>query len=84
MKTYVEGDGAIVKIHNVTISKTNTTGSAPEVEDQDSEDYDPSAAMGSLKVEYFVPQKYSSPVSSQLVADVADKEKNEFTFDLTD
>lgn len=83
MKTYVDGDGAIAKIHNVTITKTNTTGEASDV-DQDSDDYDPSDAYGTLKVEYLVPQKYASPVSSKLVADVKDTGPNEIVFDLKD
>jgi len=83
MKTYQEGDGAIAKIHNVTISKTNTTGDAADV-DQDSEDYDPSKAYGTLKVEYFVPQKYASPVTSKLVAEVKELALNEFNFELVD
>lgn len=83
MKTYREGDGAIAKLHNVTISKTNTTGEAPDV-DQDSEEYDPKDAYGSLKVEHFVPQKYSSPATSKLTAEVKEVENNEFKFELVD
>ncbi len=83
MKTYEEGDGAIARIHNVTISKTNTTGEAPDV-DQDSEEYDPKDAYGSLKIEHFVPQKYSSPATSKLIAEVKELENNEFNFELID
>lgn len=83
MKTYKEGDGAIATIHNVTINKTNITGAASEV-DQDSEEYDPAAADANLSIEYLVPQKYSSPVSSQLVADVKSTADNTFEFNLED
>ncbi|MCA9129033.1 MAG: hypothetical protein KDB22_18225 [Planctomycetales bacterium] len=83
MKTYTEGDGAIAKIHNVTISKTNITGAAADV-DQDSEEYDPAAANGSLKIEYLIPKKYSSPGTSKLVAEIKDSGPNEFVFELTD
>lgn len=83
MKTYKEGDGAIVKIHNVTIVKTNILGAASDA-DQDSPDYDPATANANLKIEYLIPQRYSSPGTSKLVAEITDQKLNELTFDLTD
>ena len=83
MKTYVEGDGAVVGTHQVAITKTETTGGAPTV-DQDSPQYDPNAIDTPTTVKHLIPQKYESKVTSGLTAEVEDSGPNEFTFDLTD
>ena len=85
MKTYVEGDGAIAKIHNVTISKSTVTGGSNV--DSDSEEYDPAAAYAPQNIEYSVPQKYSLPTTSKLIAEVKEvgkDEVNEIVFNLED
>lgn len=82
MKTYVEGDGAVVGAHAVTITKTETVGAAPAV-DQDSPEYDPNAAEAPSTVKYLIPQKYEMKTSG-LTAEVKDSGPNEFKFDLTD
>ena len=85
MKTYVEGDGAVVGQHKISIIKSETTSSGP-VTDQDSPNYVPPAGGGAPPpvVKYIIPQKYSSPASSGLAIEVKDSGPNEFTFDLKD
>lgn len=85
MKTYVEGDGAVLGNHKVLISKMETTGGGPDTE-QPLEEYEPPELSGdtaAATVEYFVPQKYGSPATSDLTAEVTSG-KNELRFDLTD
>ncbi len=83
MKTFVEGDGAVVGTHQVAISKIETTGGAPAV-DQDSPEYDPNAVNMPTTVKYLIPQKYDSKATSGLTAEVKESGPNEFTFDLVD
>jgi hypothetical protein len=80
MKTYVEGDGAVIGTHKVTINKAETTG-APAA-DVATEAYDPNAPAPEVK--NLIPIKYSSPATSGLTADVKDSGANEFKFELTD
>ncbi len=79
MKTYVEGDGAIVGSHKATVAKTETVGGSTA--DQDSQEYNPDAPPGEIK--HLVPEKYSQPTSG-LVADVKESGTNEIKFELTD
>ena len=83
MKTYVEGDGAVIGTHQVAISKSETVGGAPAV-DQDSPEYDPEAAERPTTVKYLIPQKYESKVTSGLTAEVKENGPNELKFELTD
>jgi hypothetical protein len=84
MKTYVEGDGAVLGQHKVTIIKSETQSTGP-VADQSSPDYVPPGPGGSPPpvVKHLIPEKYASPTSG-LTAEVKDSGKNEFTFDLKD
>jgi hypothetical protein len=64
--------GALVGEHKVGISKSKTTPIQMKNE-----------ALPRYKVEYFVPQKYTSPATSDLKATVSSKKsENHFTFDL--
>jgi hypothetical protein len=80
MKTYVEGDGAVVGTHKVLLDKSESVGG--QKVDVDSPQYDPSAPPATVK--YHVPQKYGNPATSGLSAEVKESGPNEFTFDVTD
>ncbi len=85
MKTYVEGDGAVLGKHKVLISKMETIGRGSTTE-QPLEEYDPpelSRDAEAASVQYHVPPKYGSPATSDLTAEVTSG-KNELRFDLTD
>jgi len=79
LKTYIEGDGAVVGHHKVIIEKSESVGGNNA--DQDSPQYNPNAPPPTVK--YLVPQKYSN-LASGLTAEVKDSGPNEFTFDLKD
>lgn len=79
MKTYVEGDGAIVGTHKATVVKATTVGGSTA--EQDSPEYDPNAPAAEIKHE--IPQKYSLPTSG-LSAEVKESGTNEIKFELTD
>jgi hypothetical protein len=65
--------GAIVGEHKVGISKTRTTATQVTGE-----------RLPRYSVEYFIPQKYASPATSELSATVSrSKSDNHFTFELT-
>ena len=71
--TTANNPGALIGEHTVGISKSKTT--PMQMKDE---------ALPRYKVEYFVPQKYASPVTSNLKATVSTKKsENHFTFDLT-
>src|SRR6476620_1822250 len=64
--------GALVGVHHVGISKSKTTAIQMSGE-----------PLPRYKVEYFVPQKYASPATSELSATVSTKKsENHFTFEL--
>jgi hypothetical protein len=64
--------GALVGEHKVGISKSKTTAIQM-----------PNESLPRYKVEYFVPQKYGSPATSELTATVSTKSRdNHFIFDL--
>ncbi len=79
LKTYVEGDGAVLGSHKVLISKSIAVGG----QDVNSDDpkYDPNAPPSTVK--YLLPQKYSL-FTSGLTAEVTKAGPSEFTFDLKD
>jgi len=84
LKTYEEGDGAVLGKQKVTINKEQITGTQP-VASQESPDYVP--PVGSTpppQVKHLIPAKYSAPDSSPLTADVTSSGPNEFRFELTD
>lgn len=80
MKTYVEGDGAVVGTHKVLIEKSESVGG--QTVDVDDPKYNPNAPPPTVK--YHLPQKFSNPATSGLTAEVKDSGPNEFTFDLKD
>ena len=85
MKTYVEGDGAVPGSHKVTINKTETTGGGSETA-ENPEQYDPAELSPDYKpptIKYLVPQKYNSPATSDLTAEVKSG-PNAIRFDLKD
>ncbi len=85
MKTYVEGDGAVLGPHKVTIMKVESTGGGSAAS-QSSPDYVPPAEGGAPlpKVKNLIPEKYGLLASSPLTAEVKKDGKNEITFELTD
>jgi hypothetical protein len=85
MKTYVEGDGAVIGPHKVLITKTETVSSG-QVADQSSKDYVPPADGGAPlpTAKNLIPAKYGMMADSGLTADVQKKPLNEFTFELKD
>jgi len=85
MKTYLENDGAIIGTHKVIVSKSESTGGPPTV-DQDSPEYMPpelAPATAPVVVKHHVPQKYALPTTSDLSAEVKSG-NNELTFELKD
>jgi hypothetical protein len=80
LKTYVEGDGAVLGAHKVLIDKSESVGG--QNADYDSPQYNPNAPPPTIK--YLIPQKYSNFANSGLTAEVKDVEANEFKFDLKD
>jgi hypothetical protein len=81
MKTYEANDGAIIGLNDVTISKSeldakNVRAVAPE--DADLVGITPVPHLKSA-----IPQKYASPTTSGIQADVV-KGKNEFEYELKD
>ena len=85
MKTYEEGDGAVLGKQKVVINKEQILNSV-KVADQDSPDYAPLPPGGAPlpKVKHLVPVKYTAPGTTTLTADVTAKGPNEFTFELKD
>jgi len=79
LKTYVDGDGAVLGSHKVMISKIIAVGG--QNVDVDDPKYDPNAPPPTMK--YLLPQKYSVP-NSGLTAEVTASGPSEFTFDLKD
>lgn len=80
MKTYVEGDGAVIGTHKVLLDKSESTGG--QSVDVDSPQYNPNAPPATVK--HHLPPKYGNPATSGLTAEVKDGGANEFTFDLKD
>jgi hypothetical protein len=79
LKTYLDGDGAVVGTHKVVISKMEAVGG--QNVDVDDPKYDPNAPPPTVK--YLIPEKFSR-LGSGLTAEVKDSGANEFTFDLKD
>jgi hypothetical protein len=84
LKTYEEGDGAVLGKQKVTINKEQIVGEKP-VADQESPDYvPPPGTTPPPQVKHLIPPKYSGPDTSPLTADVTSSGPNEFKFELTD
>jgi hypothetical protein len=85
MKTYVEGDGAVIGPHKVLITKT-AAASSGNVADQSSPDYVPPAEGGAPlpTAKDLIPAKYGMLAQSGLTATVEKKSLNEFSFELKD
>jgi hypothetical protein len=83
MKTYVEGDGAVIGPHKVLVTKTEASSSG-KVADQSSPDYVPPAEGGAPlpTAKNLVPPKYGMIAQSGLTATVEKKPANEFSFEL--
>src|SRR5262245_40718628 len=77
LKTYVDGDGAVLGSHKVMISKMEAVGG--QTVDVDDPKYDPNAPPSTVR--YILPQKYSLTTSG-LTAEVSASGPSEFTFDL--
>ena len=80
MKTYVEGDGAVMGKHKVMIDKSESVGG--QTVGPESPEYNPNAPPPTLK--RHIPQKYSEYGNSGLTAEVSASGPSEFTFDLKD
>jgi hypothetical protein len=85
MKTYIEGDGAIIGPHKVIITKVEAA-SGGKVADQNSPEYVPPPEGGAPlpTTKNLVPAKYGMIAQSGLTANVEKKSLNEFTFELKD
>jgi len=84
LTTYIEGDGAPIGAHKVMISKVETIGEPPSV-DQNSPDYkSPTGSEPPPVTKYLVPAKYGEFSKTDLAAEVKSSGANEFTFDLKD
>ena len=79
MKTYVEGDGAVLGMHKVMVMKSEAVGG--QTVDVDSPQYNPNAPPPTIK--FLLPQKYSF-LGNGLTAEVKEAGPNDFTFDLKD
>jgi hypothetical protein len=83
MKTYVEGDGAIIGTHKVTIIKAEAAvDNSADVATTEYAPPDPNAPAAEAK--NLIPAKYGSPATSGLTAEVKDSGTNEISFELTD
>ena len=75
LRTFEDGDGAIVGQHKVSITKTEIE-KVPANINLDEVDFQP-------KVTSLIPEKYGSPETSGLTAEVTANGLNEFKFELT-
>lgn len=86
MKTYEEGDGAVLGKHKVIIIKSEISNASPEAADTESPDYLPPSPGGNPVpvLKDLIPRKYTSPATSGLTAEVTEGKPLELTFDLED
>src|SRR5436190_18565176 len=85
MKTYIEGDGAVIGPHKVIITKMEASSSG-NVADQSSPDYVPPTEGGAPlpTAKNLIPPKYGMIAQSGLTATVEKKPTNDFPFELKD
>jgi len=85
MKTYIEGDGAVIGPHKILVTKMEASSNG-NVADQSSPDYVPPPEGGAPlpTAKNLIPAKYGMMAQSGLTADVQKKALNEFTFELKD
>jgi hypothetical protein len=80
LKTFVEGDGALVGTHAVTIEALEVVGAAPQVDSLEQEMQvfsDPATArVKAQRIQWLVPERYSSPQTSRLTATVESGENS--------
>src|SRR6185503_12146432 len=78
LKTYQEGDGAVLGKQKVVINKEQITNNV-KVADQDSPDYVPLPPGGAPvpQVKHLIPEKYAAPGTTPLEAEVTEKGPNE-------
>lgn len=81
MKTYEEGDGAILGTHKVTVAKVEVD--TKPVADQDSADYNPND-LTPTAIKNVIPQKYASPASTDLSVEISESSPAELTLELKD
>jgi len=86
MKTYIEGDGAVIGPHKVIITKLEAAPAGKGAADTNSPDYVPPGEGGTPlpTAKNLIPAKYGMMADSGLTADVQKKALNEFTFELKD
>jgi hypothetical protein len=95
LTTYEEGDGAVLGEHGVAISKTTAgdpDGAEPlppgsgNMDEEDFDSYIPTNDDVSIApvVRHLLPNKYTDPETSGLVATIEADGENNFTFDLSD
>jgi hypothetical protein len=83
MKTYIEGDGAVLGKHKVLVMKVETTGETPSV-DQNSPDYKPPTGNEPPpQIKHLVPAKYGEFAKTDLTAEVTGG-TNDIKLDLKD
>jgi hypothetical protein len=80
MRTYRDGDGAVVASHKVTIDKSEAVGG--QTVGSEDPTYDPNAAPATIK--NHLPVKYNNIATSGLTAEVKEGGPAEFSFDLKD
>lgn len=85
MRTYNEGDGAVLAKHKVMISKIELPPAA-QTAPVESDDYVPPGPGGApLPVaKNHLPAKYASPTTTDLTVEVTSSGPSEVTFDLKD
>ncbi len=86
MTTYSSGDGAIIALHGVSISKMKLDPKlvvGPAIDQMDP-NYDPMEKPSVAPPKSQLPQKYLLPTTSGLTADVVKGGENVFEWELTD
>jgi hypothetical protein len=84
LMTFEPGDGAVPGDYRISIKKVEAVEQA-EVFDEDDPRYDPDAGTDDLPPpRHLLPEKYSSPGTSQLTETVTADGPNEFSLELTD
>lgn len=78
LRTFEEGDGAVLGKHQVAITLAKSTGGPEALEGGVMGEI----TSGAVKTEWIVPRKYGDPKSSGLTKTVVEGEENTFTFDL--